>query len=167
MSATITINPNEISLKDSLKEISLKEIREIFEPRTSKSSRFWDLAEKANYLAETVEDSWEDLTDETQDLLAVFAYDAIDPPSGILGRFRTLVNRVYLAIIVFQGEQDAFIEYASACEHLVNAILSAIEREDETYQQTLSEALAEVWAESETSKAMTVEEACEWIRQIS
>ncbi|MBC6480124.1 MAG: hypothetical protein GDA56_22410 [Hormoscilla sp. GM7CHS1pb] len=158
MSSYLTIGPNEISPN---------EIQQIFQPRTSKSSRLWDLAQTANSLAQTVEDHWDDLIDEGRDLLAAFAYEAIDPPAGILGRFRTLINRVYLAIIVFKGEQDAFIAYANACQHLINAILSAIEREDEAYQQTLSEALAEVLAESKTSKAMTAEEACEWIREIS
>ena len=157
MSATITISPSEI--------------RQIFEPRTSSASRFWELAQKANNLAVIIEGRWDQIPAETQELLKIFAYAVIEPPQGIKGVFIELLGRFYLAFSLFsiaiKGEQDAFIAYAGAFKRLLNAILSGIEREDIAYEKALSEALEETFAGWETSEAMTAEEACERIRAIS
>ena len=157
MSASITISPSEI--------------RQIFEPRTSSASRFWELAQKANNLAVIIEGRWDQIPAETQELLKIFAYAVIEPPQGIKGLFIELLGRFYLAFSLFsiaiKGEQDAFIAYAGAFKRLLNAILSGIEREDIAYEKALSEALEETFAGWETSEAMTAEEACERIRAIS
>jgi hypothetical protein len=151
--------------------ISASEIRQIFQPRTSKSSHLWELAQKAHALAVTVEEGWEGLPPERRELLTTFACAVIDPPKGIKGFFRTFINRFYsafvLAWIVLKGEQDAFIAYATAFQRLVNAILGAIEREGTGYQKALSEALEGAFGDWESSEAMTAEEACERLRQIS
>lgn len=157
MSATITISPSEI--------------RQIFQPRTSSASRFWELAQKANNLAVIVEARWEQIPADTRELLKIFAYALIEPPQGIKGVLIELLGRFYLAFSLFsiaiKGEQDAFIAYAGAFQRLLNAILSAIEREDIAYQKALSEALEQTFTELETIEAMTAEEACERIRAIS
>ena len=157
MSATITISPSEI--------------RQIFQPRTSSASRFWELAQKANNLAVIIEARWDQIPPETRELLKIFAYAVIEPPQGIKGVFIELLGRFYLAFSLFsiaiKGEQDAFIAYAGAFKRLLNAILSGIEREDIAYEKALSEALEETFAGLGTSEAMTAEEACERIRAIS
>jgi hypothetical protein len=153
VSATITISPDEI--------------RQIFQPRTSNSSRLWELAQKANALAVTVEERWEELPAQKQQLLTTFVYEVIEPPEGIQAMFRALTNRLYLAWIVLKGEQDAFIAYSGAFQRLINAILGRIERENIAYQKALSEVLEEAVLDLEASKAMTAEEACERIRRIS
>ena len=157
MSATITISPSEI--------------RQIFQPRTSSASRFWELAQKANNLAVIIEARWDQIPADTRELLKIFAYAVIEPPQGIKGVLIELLGRFYLAFSLFsiaiKGEQDAFIAYAGAFQRLLNAILSAIEREDIAYEKALSEALEETFAGLETSEAMTAEEACERIRAIS
>lgn len=157
MSATITISPSEI--------------RQIFEPRTSSASRFWELAQKANNLAVIIDARWEQIPPETREILKIFAYAVIEPPQGIkeilinfLGRFSLAFSLFSIAI---KGEQDAFIAYAGAFQRLLNAILSGIEREDIAYEKALSEALEETFAGLETSETMTAEDACERIRAIS
>jgi hypothetical protein len=157
MSATITISPSEI--------------RQIFEPRTSSASRFWELAQKANNLAVIIDARWEQIPAETRDILKIFAYAVIEPPQGIKGILIDFLGRFSLAFSLFsiaiKGEQDAFIAYAGAFQRLLNAILSGIEREDIAYEKALSEALEETFAGWETSEAMTAQEACERIRAIS
>lgn len=157
MSATVTISPSEI--------------RQIFQPRTSSASRFWELAQKANNLAVIIEDRWEKIPTETQELLKVFAYAFIEPPQGIKERLLKFVGLFSLAIalpwIVLKGKLDSFVAYINAFNRLINAILSGVEREDIAYQKALSEALGQTFAELETIEAMTAEEACEWIRAIS
>jgi len=116
MSATITISPSEI--------------RQIFQPRTSSASRFWELAQKANNLAVIVEARWEQIPADTRELLKIFAYALIEPPQGIKGVFIELLGRFYLAFSLFsiaiKGEQDAFIAYAGAFKRLLNAILRGL-----------------------------------------
>jgi|GEM_PF-729073 hypothetical protein len=157
MSATITISPSEI--------------RQIFQPRTSSASRFWELAQKANNLAVIIESRWETIPAETQELLKVFAYTFIEPPQGLKEKFLKFVGGVYLSIafigILFKGELDSFVAYLNAFNRLLNAILSGIEREDVAYQKALSEALEEAFTDWENTKEMSAEEACERIRQIS
>ena len=153
MSATITISPDEI--------------RQIFQPRTSNSSRLWELTKKANALAVIVEEHWEEIPALQRELLATFAYEVIEPPEGIQGIFLVFANRLYLAWIVLKGEQDAFIAYSGAFGRLINANLGKIEQEDIAYQKALSDALEEAFANIKTSEAMTAEEACERIERIS
>ncbi|WP_293147597.1 MULTISPECIES: hypothetical protein [unclassified Microcoleus] len=157
MSARITISPSEI--------------RQIFQPRTSSASRFWELAQKANNLAVIIEDRWEKIPAETQELLKIFAYTFIEPPQGIKERLLKFVGLFSLAIalpwILLKGEFDSYVAYKNALDRIVNAILSEVEREDMAYQKALSEALEETFTEWETSSAMTAEEACERIRAIS
>lgn len=157
MSATITISSSEI--------------RQIFQPRTSSASRFWELAQKANKLAVIIEASWDQLPAETRELLKIFAYAVIEPPQGIKGVFVYYLGRFFgefsLFLIRLKGEKNSVIAYNIAFERLINAILSGIEQEDIVYQKELSEALEETFAGLETSSAMTAEEACERIRAIS
>jgi hypothetical protein len=157
MSATITISPSEI--------------RQIFQPRTSSASRFWELAQKANNLAVIIDARWEQIPPETREILKIFAYAVIEPPQGIKGILIDFLGRFSLAftlfLIVLKGEKDGLIAYMGAFQRLLNAILSGIEREDIAYEEALSEALEETFAGLETSEAMTAEEACERIRAIS
>lgn len=157
MSATIAVTTNEI--------------REIFQGPTASPSRLWELAKKINTLAITVENSWDKLPSQKRDLMTAFAYSAIEPSSGIKDAFVVFIRRLFLAlvlvVIVFQGEENAFIAYANALQRLVNAILSAIERENKAYQKALLTAVEETLNNRENSKAMTAEEACERIRILS
>ena len=157
MSATITI--------------STKEIKQILQQQTSDPSQLWRLAEKGNTLAVMVENSWEKLSLEKQELLTAFAYMNLEKPKGIKSIFVSKVSRLFVALIlvriVFKGELNAFLAYANAFQRLVNAIISAIEWENLAYQQALSEAIENAIINSENNKAMTAEEACERIREIS
>jgi len=157
MSATITISSSEI--------------RQIFQPRTSSASRFWELAQKANNLAVIIDARWDQIPPETRELLKIFAYAVIEPPQGIKGIFLDFLRRFYLAftlfLIVLKGEKDSLFVYLEAFQCLLNAILRGIEWEDIAYDKALSEALEETFAGWETSEAMTAEDACERIRAIS
>ena len=152
--------------------ISGAEIRQVFQQRRfASASRFGELAHKANYLAAIVESRWEQLPAPTQELFAVFARHLIEPPQGIKQRFLDFLGRFHLAVVLFgmaiQGETHSFVACHNAFDRLVSAILNAVERENKAYQQALSEALEGAFSEWETTEAMTAEEACERIRQIS
>ena len=151
--------------------ISTKEIKQIFQQQTSDPSELWRLAEKGNTLAVMVENSWENFSIEKQELLTAFAYMTLEKPKGMKRILVNQISRLFVALIlvriVFRGELNAFLAYANAFQRLVNAILSAIERENLAYQKALSEAIENAIINSENKKAMTAEEACGRIREIS
>lgn len=151
--------------------MSPTEIREIFQPRTANSLRLWDMAQKANALAVEVEERWEELPEDKRELLTTFAYAIIEPPQGLQGKLLDFIDRVSAAwniiAIYFKKEQDALAVYTVAYERLLNAILNAIERENDDYQVALSEALEETFLNLGSIKTMTAEEASERIREIS
>lgn len=151
--------------------ISTKEIKQIFQQQTSDPSQLWRLAEKGNTLAVMVENYWEKLPLEKQELLTAFAYIDFEKPKGIkrilLNSIKTLFAAWIVAWIVIKGELNAFITYKNAVKRLRNAILSAIERENIAYQNALSAAIENAIISSENNKAMTAEEACELIRELS
>ena len=157
-------------MSDSI-TISPSEIRQIFQPRTSSALEIWELTQKANTFAVIIDSRWDQLPTETRELLKIFAYAVIEPPQGIKWIFVYYLGRCLwnfsLFLIQLKGEKKSLIAYNEAFERLINAILSAIEREDMAYQKSLSEALEETLAGLETSEAMTAEDACERIRAIS
>ena len=157
MSATITI--------------STKEIKQIFQQRTSDPSELWKLAEKGNILAVTVENSWDKLPVKKQELLRYFAYMTLEDSEDFKSVFIKQISRLFSALIlvriVLKGELNAFLACANAFQRLVNAILSAIERENLAYEKALSEAIENAIIDAENDKAMTAGEACERIREIS
>ncbi|NJK75730.1 MAG: hypothetical protein HC849_20390 [Oscillatoriales cyanobacterium RU_3_3] len=151
--------------------INHSEIRPIFQPRTFSASKFWELAQKANNLTVIIESRWEKIPDKTQELLKFFAYNFIDPSQGIKQRLLEYLGILYLAIVLawltVQGKIDCFLSYKNALNKLVNAILREVEREDEAYQQTLSEAIEEAFTDWQNTKSMSAEEACQRIKEIS
>lgn len=119
----------------------------------------------------TVENSWENLPPKKQELLRDFAYMTLEEPEDFKSVFIKQISRLFSAFIlvriVLKGELNAFLACANAFQRLVNAIFSAIERENLAYQNALSEAIENAIINAENDKAMTAEEACERIRQIS
>jgi hypothetical protein len=143
-----------------------KEIWEIFHPRTVNSARLWEIAQKANALAVAVEQDWEELPEDRRKLLTTLAYAGSEPPPGIQWKLRNFIDRLF-AVGMLLKDFNACAFYVEASERLLDAIFSGIERENEDYQAALSAALTETSANVESSKAMTAEEACERIREIS
>ncbi len=157
MTQAIAISPNDF--RDLLRH------REINRPPTANSSRLWDIAQKVNALAVEVEDHWEELPEDQRKLLTTFAYAGIEPPQGITGYLFSFIGGVStiwnISWIVLKGELEALFFYAEAYQRLLNAIFNGIERENEDYQSILSAALAETFANLESSQEMTEEESSE------
>ncbi|MBD2773672.1 hypothetical protein [Iningainema tapete] len=153
MSATITLNPDEI------KQISL--------PRTISSSQLRVLARRSEALAIAVEKQWEDFSPQERSLLEAIIYTLIAERRGIIGLLSSLSARLSLAWILIKGEIDALIDYLNALQRLRNAVLTAIEKEHPEYEQKVTEALQEAFSEFDNSSAMTPEDFREWLTNIS
>lgn len=171
---------SEVNPVSATLTVSNREIKQILSPSpsTSDPSKLWELAQKANLLADIVEENWDEIPQQTQELLVIFAYSYIDAytkkPKGLKAKFISFLlffGQFSLVFIFFwmllKGEIKAFLTYMNASQRLVNAVLMAIEREENTYEETLLKSINEVLIEKKSSEAMTSEAACERIRRIS
>ena len=151
MAATLTISP--------------RELRYLSRPRSSGADAIRAAAASLVRLTNMVQQRWSELTDDERTLLRGFAYSMIDPPRlGWLSRVRAWI---VLYGLYAQGNFEALSSYLSALDGLIDAILSAIEREHPHYLASLREALADesptafadaadfrAWLDSVSSKAL-------------
>lgn len=154
MSVAITINPDEI--------------QQISQPRTVNSSRLRVLARKTEALAIAVENKWQYFSPKEQELLESLIYSSIAHPEGKNNTFiSSFLTRLSLAWILIKGETDSLTKYLQALSRLKNAVLDAIERENPTYNQVMTEVVKEALDESEESPLMTSDEFKEWLNRVS
>ncbi len=145
------------------------EIKELSATRTVEASRMRELAQTAERLAVAVETNWEKLEDQHRAQLAALMYSVLEPNPGLAGKARALRSAFRYALIRFREDQDALFDFAIAQRRLINAILSAVERENPEYQKTLAEAVESSLSEVREGKPeiLTDENAGDWLRRIS
>lgn len=102
-----------------------------------------ELPARLERLANEVETRWAELEPEDREALAAFAYAAIEPPRNPWLRLRGFINRMRLALRLIRGEEEEVGKMILASYQLVEAVLSAIEREDPAYLAELRETLRE------------------------
>lgn len=146
------------------------EIRELSSTRTTEPSRLRELAQRAERHAVFIENYWEDLDEEQRRHLYALTCLVIEPPNkGLTGRWRALRSAFRYALIRYHEDQDALFDFAIAQRRFINAILSAVEREDPGYQQALSKAVEGALSEARVSNTehLTDENTGDWLRRIS
>lgn len=111
-------------------------------------------ARLAERLAVRVENEWEDLSPESRELLTAFAYDAIRERRGVGERLRLTWYRLKLAYTLIRGQEEmhAVIEHEDSMQRLIDAILLAIEDEDEAYQERVTTVLKRAISKPEMSE---------------
>ena len=109
----------------------------------SKGASHSELPARLERLANEVETRWAELDPEDRGALAAFAYAAIEPPRNPWLRLHGFINRIRLAFRLIRGEEEEVGKMILASYQLVEAVLSAIEREDPTYLAELRETLRE------------------------
>jgi hypothetical protein len=133
-------------------------------PRTANPSRLQKAAALANRIAYFVETGWAELCPEAKDALRKLAYDLISPPKGFRRVASVTVGRALLAWVALRGETDALNDYLAAVRRLINAVLSAIEREHDSYTTQLSEAVSAT--ANSYSPTLPSEDIRDWISRI-
>lgn len=132
-------------------------------------SRLEELARLAERLAIKAENAWDELPIETREAFASFAYGAIQGPKGTLSNLRLFWWRVKLGYNVARGREEmhAVTEYIDSVQRLINAVLGAIEREDECRQEVLATAVDQALGKQGRGEILTAEETCEWLKSVS
>lgn len=159
----------EVRPMDSTFTIDLKGI-ERPSPRTSDASALRELTQQVNRATLKVERYWGELPVEERDAYLHFAYAVTEFRNEEPHRLRSLFERSIagfnLFLITLKGEQEAFVEYAVAMQRFVEAVLDAIEHENDAYQEAVTETLQEEELPGGAEEAMTLEEARERRRQL-
>ncbi len=100
-------------------------------------------------------------------MLIRLAYDLIEPNNNIWKFPQKLWSFVNLLIIKITGQEREFLFCVDAIDCLVDTILDAIEQEDITYQEVLSDSLREVRDNPESGEFIDAKPGSKWLRDLS
>lgn len=145
--------------------IDPKKIRRLSAPETADPAGLAEYARLAERWAHKVQRRWPELPSEVREVLTAFAYYVSEPPQGVVGQWRRFSGRIRLAYVLLRGQEEVLREFLNAVDHLVNAVLTAIERENPQYEEDLKDAVLEAFVQT-GGRRMTAEEAGEWTRDI-
>lgn len=154
MSISATINP--------------RDIRELTPPRAESLSELQKKAAQADRLARAVEDEWDKMPEDVQNLFIELAYSAVEGPKGVRQRVQAFISSVRMSWAMFHGQEQRYTisEFSNSMQHVINAVFGAVERDNEKLQQDLFDAIKATPSEVEGS-SMTSKERLERIREIS
>ncbi len=131
------------------------------------SSKFLVLGKRVHRLAKIIQEQWHNFEQEDKNLLITLAYDLIEPKNSIWKFPQKLWFFVNLLIIKITAQEREFIFCVNAIDCLVDTILEAIEQEDITYQEVLSDSLREVRENPESGEFVDAKEGSKWLRDLS
>jgi hypothetical protein len=146
--------------------LNFHEIRQI-QRRTVPPSRFIYIGRKLHSSAKKIRQEWSNFSIEEREALQELAYDLIQPPSGVSALPFKLWAKANMLIIKIKGQEKEFFFCLSALDCLIDTILDAVERENSTYQQVLSDTLEELTSNSGSEKTLKAEETRGWLRSLS
>ena len=116
-----------------------QQVKQLASPHSAKPPHLYHLAQRAERLAVLVEEDWDALSDEMKHLLTCLAYDSLEQPRFSL---KHLFLRLRWSWMVAFNDEDALLQYRASFARLRNAVLDAVESENEDYQADLAEALS-------------------------
>ncbi|CAC5345376.1 hypothetical protein NO758_01375 [Planktothrix agardhii] len=130
-------------------------------------SKFILVGKKLHRLAKTIQKEWHNFEEEDKDLLIKLAYDLIEPNNSIWKFPQQVWSFVYLLIIKITGQEREFLFCVDAIDGLVDTILDAIEQENKSYQEVLSDTLKEVRDNPEIGEFVDAKQGSQWLRDLS
>ena len=142
-------------------QLSPEDRRLLSHPRTARPSELLRVARQANRLRDIVESSWHELPEDLRTELVHITYLILDPPRTLRRRASEIVARLSMAYLVIREGPEALSTYVAAVRRLVNAVLTAVERDSERYQNELREALGA------PSRELSEQEFGDWLTEVS
>lgn len=135
-------------------KLTPKEVHQLTSPRDASPSRLAKSARLAERLAVKVENDWENLSPEARELLVALAYDATREQRSVGERLKLKWHRLKLALTLVRGQEEMHTvsEYVESMQRLIDAILLAIENEDEAYQENVAKVLKHAISKPEISE---------------
>ncbi|GAB4298012.1 MAG: hypothetical protein Fur0025_36320 [Oscillatoriaceae cyanobacterium] len=147
--------------------LSPDEIKQV-QRRTVNPSRFFQIEREIRKAAVLVTSEWSNFSAEQRDTLQKLAYELIEPPTGAEKICLTFWSQAFMLYIKLTGQEAALTACIQAVDNLIDNILDAIEREEESYQKLLSDSLVELersnWDIGESVNGVNYRE---WVQQLS
>ena len=147
--------------------IDSHEIQQIWQRTVSPSSRFDEIAVRLRRIAKIVKQEWNNFPPENREQLKELAYTLIEPHKGLPNLKRTIWVAAYMLFIKATNQTAEFHSCIDALDMLVNNILDAVEQEDPSYQEVLSDTLEQMYLNKVQGKVLEAEETREWLRKLS
>lgn len=143
------------------------EIRRFSKPASAEPSELRQLSDHMESVAVSVEGGWSKMQPKLREALIAFAYKEPELPTGFRKYVTVLRAGFWFARLTLKGEQNEVYNFGIAHRRLINAILSAIERDDPAYLEGLSKSIDEAFADLESSKTLEPEDTLGQLRQLS
>ncbi len=123
--------------------LSPDEIKQV-QRRTVNPSRFFQIEREIRKAADAVSSDWSKFSAEERDALQKLAYELIEPPTGPEKIWLTFWSQAFMLYIKLTGQEAALNASIQAVDNLIDNILDALEREEESYHKLLSDSLVEL-----------------------
>lgn len=146
--------------------LNFHEIRQI-QRRMVPPSRFIQLGHKLHSSGKIIKREWSNFSVEERKALQDLAYDLLEPPSGISALTLKVWAKANMLLLKVKGQEKEFVFCLNALDCLIDSILDAVERENSSYQQVLSDTLEELTSSSGTEKTLKAEDTRGWLRSLS
>jgi hypothetical protein len=138
-------------------------VSEMERPKTVEPSKYRLYTKIANTVALGVVTHWDDLDERVRHALRLLVVGTFEPHK-IASKWVRLASNVQV-FAAFVRDREAVSEYTTALRRARQAVMTAVERENERYQGALSSALAEA-TEGTRRSEMTAREASAFIRTL-
>jgi hypothetical protein len=155
-----------LSRFDSGFDFNVEELRQI-QFRTVNPSRFNILGRNLQKAADLIKRNWKSFSPEEKMALQKFAYALLEPPTGVGSLKLKIQAAIYKLLIKATGQEKDFCFCLEAIDCFIDNILDAVERDDSSYQQVLSDTLKEVTDNPESGEPVDANTRLEWLRQLS
>lgn len=147
--------------------INSERMKKVSRGSVAEPSELRELVNFTERLAVKVEQNWEDFNSEERKELMTVVYYAIEPPSGIWNKARSVVGAIRLGITKPSGTQDDFLDFLIARRRLLNAVTDAIEADDLQYHVDLASAVEHSLNNLENHESVTPERLRERLNELS
>ncbi|NET58311.1 MAG: hypothetical protein F6K47_19785 [Symploca sp. SIO2E6] len=134
--------------------------------RTIKPSRFKILEKAIRLAANRIKQNWNGFSPEEKTALREVAYNLLEPSAGVDNLYLWLKVGFYVLLIKLTKQEKDFYLCLDAIDCLVDNILDAVERDDSSYQQVLSDTLEELKKYPESGEPIDANRR-EWLQKLS
>ena len=129
--------------------LNFDEICLIQKRRVSKSAQFIQIGRNLHEAAKLIDSKWDKLSSEEKEALKNLAYGLLEPSRTLSSIFPKIWASIYLVFIKVTGQEKSFHFCLDALDCLVDSILNAIENEQISSSNILSDVLEELTSSAE------------------
>ncbi|WP_204103685.1 MULTISPECIES: hypothetical protein [Spirulina sp. CCY15215] len=135
--------------------------------RVAYPSKFRILGRNINKATQNIQENWFDLSEGDRQKLRDIAYELVEPDRDNINLFDRALALFLVIIIKITGQEKDLMYCVEALDDFVDTILDAIEREDSSYQETLSDIVEEVSSNLQGGEIIDAKRQRQWLRELS